>query len=485
MPSSLSFSASTVLFPSLMAGIWAGHQLFYVSYGARFAESFLSVSWFALVAIAAFAVYSYQREKRGDVTGADTGMLVLAVTFFFIFGASVYARYYLRHHVEWPGKRQMVSGVVVSVPEAKGKWMRCDIETSAISGAPGAHRSFKLRAYLPDSVPLGTTISGEAWVGWPKRHRGSSFDYALWLYVQGYSGTAYFRPTTNLASRGGEKGHSPSLSARRLQQRLVRAYNESGLGQEYASLASALTLGDRSRVSQETRAAYNEAGAAHLLALSGLHLGIIIGFFSWLLGRRLLRFSHWRFLTVPLLTLFVWAYAFVAGLPASLVRAALMATFILLTFLLRREVQLLNSLFLAAFIMLLLRPTYLFDVGAQLSFLAVLGIGMLYSPLVDLMKYHSYAAYIWLHRHHLWWAASGLMVSASSWLFTSPLVYHYFHRLTPWGIVLNLIYVPLTTVLIYACLLLLLCSLCHAPSFLLSAICYIIRLIVDVQMWVM
>ena len=178
-------------------------------------------------------------------------------------------------------------------------------------------------------------------------------------------------------------------------------------------MASALTLGDRSRVSQETRAAYNEAGAAHLLALSGLHLGIIIGFFSWLLGRRLLRFSRWRFLTVPLLILFVWAYAFVAGLPASLVRAALMATFILLTFLLRREVQLLNSLFLAAFIMLLLRPTYLFDVGAQLSFLAVLGIGMLYSPLVDLMKDHCYAAYIWLHRHHLWWAASGLEKSAS------------------------------------------------------------------------
>ncbi len=464
-----------------MAGVWVGHQLFYVHFGLRWADSFLAVSWLSLIAIAAYAYFVYRREKRGDMSGASAGMLILAFTFFFLFGMSICTRYFQRHWIEWSGGRQAVSGVVMTVSEVRGKWKRC-----TLACADDTHGFYLLRAYFPDSLPLGTSVSGDAWVGWPRQHSGQTFDYARWLYVQGFSGTAYF---SGSVKRGGDVPlpltYRLMLGARRLQHRLVSAYRESGLGSDYVALASALTLGDRSRVSQETRAAYNDAGAAHLLALSGLHLGIIIGFFTWLLGRRLLRFSRWRFLLVPLLILFVWAYAFVAGLPASLVRAALMSTFILFTFLLRREVSLLNGLCLAAFLMLLFRPTYLFDVGAQLSFLAVLGIALVYSPLVDLMKEHFYGTYIWLHRHYLWWAASGLMVSASAWLFTSPLVYLYFHRLTPQAIVLNLAYIPITTVLIYSCLTLLILSLCHAPAPVLSAAGLVIRFLADVQMWLM
>ena len=106
---------------------------------------------------------------------------------------------------------------------------------------------------------------------------------------------------------------------------LEKRLQESGLQDESLSLGAALLLGKRDGISRELRQAYSESGAAHLLALSGLHLGILYGLLHFLIIRRI-RFSQWKWFALPPLLLLLWGYVILTGMPLSLVRAAVMCT---------------------------------------------------------------------------------------------------------------------------------------------------------------
>ena len=279
----------------------------------------------------------------------------------------------------------------------------------------------------------------------PPVNRGNpdEFDYRRWRWVQGAEADS--------ASLLG-KVKAKALS---LRSRLVRQYAASGLDDEALALVAAVTLGDRSMLRRETRDLYAAAGASHLLALSGLHLGIIVGLFlTWLNGRWLL--SRWRPLLALLILLFIWTFAFVAGLPTSLVRASLMTSVFVLASLIGRGGQPLNHLVLTAWLMLLCRPFFLFDVGTQLSFAAVAGILVIH-PRVSKWAFERWRFRLfWLQRYHLLWPFQLFSVSFSAQLFTLPLVAFYFHRISLYAPLFSLLFIPLTTLLIYGALFVLL-----------------------------
>ena len=193
----------------------------------------------------------------------------------------------------------------------------------------------------------------------PPVNRGNpdEFDFVRWRWIQGVEDSASW--TARLRHR-----------ALKLRAALAERYAIADMDAEAQAIVVASTLGDRSQLSSQTRDLYSAAGASHLLALSGLHLSIIVGLFLMFLNGRLY-LSRWRPLVGGLVILFIWCYAFVAGLPTSLVRASLMMSLFLVGSLLNRNGQPLHWLVLTALVMLLIRPVYLFDVGAQLSFAAV------------------------------------------------------------------------------------------------------------------
>ena len=278
----------------------------------------------------------------------------------------------------------------------------------------------------------------------PPANRGNpdEFDYRRWRWLQGME-AAPASPFGLLRSR--------ALS---LRERLVRRYASAGLDEESLSLAVAVTLGDRSLLRRQTRDLYAEAGASHLLALSGLHLGILVGLLlTWMNGRLLL--SRWRPWVGVAALLLVWTFAFVAALPASLVRAALMTSILIVASLMQRRSSPFHLLVLTALMMLLCRPFYLFDVGAQLSFAAIGGILLLHPRVVEWgfsrWTFHCY----WLQRHHLLWPLELFSVSCSAWVFTLPLVAIYFHRISLYAPLFSIVFIPLTTAFIYVALLLL------------------------------
>ena len=211
---------------------------------------------------------------------------------------------------------------------------------------------------------------------------------------------------------------------------------------EAQALIAAMVLGDKSSLTKQEYDRFATTGASHVLALSGLHLSIIYLLLTRLtLGRR----RSWL-IQILVLTA-VWTYALLTGLPTSLVRAATMITVYGLFSLGGRRRASLNVLCFTAIIMLLFDRSALFDVGFQLSFMAMLGI-LLFVPLME-----SWLSARWMMEHRiLSWVLSLLMASVAAQMGTAPLVAYYFGRFSTWFLVTNIIVIPLTTILLYAAL---------------------------------
>jgi len=201
-------------------------------------------------------------------------------------------------------------------------------------------------------------------------------------------------------------------------------------------VAKALLIGERSSITDELRDAYAHTGAIHILAISGLHLGIIYGFLLFVFTRFR---KTWWFVLLSLLSL--WFFAFIAGLPPSVVRAAFMFSVLAIGQLMHRKSNVHNTLFLSAFVLLLINPNVLYDVGFQLSYLAVLGIIITYQPLKQFLHFKS----IILNKA---WALTCVSISAQ--LLTAPLIVYYFHNVSLIFFVTNLVVVPLTTAILFS-----------------------------------
>ncbi len=220
-----------------------------------------------------------------------------------------------------------------------------------------------------------------------------------------------------------------------VQSALTARLEKSGVSSRTLALCSALVVGRKDGLKRETRQAYNRAGAGHLLALSGMHLGIIYGL-MYLVFIRLVRFSKWRWHALPLVLLALWGYTLVAGMPVSLVRAALMLSLMTAFSLMEYDTDPLHPLALAAIIVLMISPRALLSVSFQLSFTAVFFILALWRPLSDKFQGAN-------------WAVRLLMVSCIASFGTMPLVAYYFHQVSLVGPLFSLILIPLTTVIIY------------------------------------
>ena len=207
-----------------------------------------------------------------------------------------------------------------------------------------------------------------------------------------------------------------------------------------------MVLGDKSALSRDIKNTYSITGASHVLALSGLHLGIIYVLLSMLVvGRR------WRFITQILIILSIWAFVFLVGMPTSVVRAAVMLTVYALLALGHRNKMSVNTLAFTAIVMLLFQPSALFTVSFQMSFMAVLSI-LLFVPLFE----RAFSAeYLMTHRCVKWlWGM--VTVSFAAQIGVAPLIAYYFGRFSSWFLLTNFIVIPAAMVILYLSLLVLL-----------------------------
>lgn len=227
-----------------------------------------------------------------------------------------------------------------------------------------------------------------------------------------------------------------------IAERLTSDGTDGAADRDALAVLVAMTLGDKSALTKELRDVYAVSGASHILALSGLHLGIIYMFLTFLtLGRRR------RWLVQVLLVLAVWAFALLTGLSTSIVRAAIMITVYSLFALGGRRHASLGVLSFTALVMLLADSRSLFDVGFQLSFMSMVGI-LLFVPLME-----GLTPVRWIMAHPVThWLFGLLAVSLAAQLGTAPLVAYYFGRFPLWFLLTNLVVVPLATLILFGTL---------------------------------
>ena len=336
--------------------------------------------------------------------------------FMFLVGVVLTGDAWKEVEMDWSPSKQVYKGVLVESLVEKPKTFQCRVRTSGK----------EVLLYLPKDSLSVLLKPGDELLFRAKVEE----NYARYLYYDGISGTAYVPANawTKIESEGLDDWKTSALGIR---EWLIGKYRQWGIGEEQMPVLSALTLGHKGDLDKETREAYSVAGIAHVLALSGMHIGIIWFLLRWLKGG----------LVIPLL----WAFAFIVGLEPSVVRAVVMCMLMELGRLSGSKVFSMNTLSVAAFFMLLYNPFYLFDVGFQLSFVAVASILLFYPVLFPLFSFkNKWARWTW----------GILCVSMAAQLGTAPLVMYYFSNFSVYFLITNLAASVLVPFIIYGAILL-------------------------------
>lgn len=244
------------------------------------------------------------------------------------------------------------------------------------------------------------------------------------------------------------------LKAQDFRQQAEQQLHTLHIGEQDFAVIAAMAMGDKSALNQETKETYSISGTSHILAVSGLHIGIIFQLIILLLGGK--RRSK---LTIILSTTIVWAYVIFIGFPASAVRAATMLSIYSMVLLSLRPDPTLNTLALAYIIMVLVNPFNIFDIGFQMSFLAVGSILLFYPLFFALLSSHNNTI------RAIW----GLFcVSLAAQIGTLPLIVFYFGRISCYSLITSFIAIPAATLILYLCVLLFILSPLTYISFLAS-----------------
>ncbi len=300
------------------------------------------------------------------------------------------------------------------------------------------------------------------WAQWQRPQKPTNpeqFNYRQFLERNGILHQAYVKAEFVQLLEGYQKKDLRGFVFN-LRKKLLENLKEYGFrGAEY-SIAAAILLGQDNTMDPRLRSDFAAVGAMHILCVSGLHVGVI-----FLILEQLLRFLNRRkrgpFIKAVLIIIMIWFYAALTGLEPSVLRASTMVSFVVIGKTIRRPTSVYNSLAASAFVLLIIDPLIISQIGFQLSYLAVLSI-VAFQPLLYRM---------WLPRNTIvdkLWAITTVSVAAQ--LGTFPLAIHYFHIFPLYFLITNLIVIPLSSFIIYAGLLFFFTAFFHPAAWLFSKV---------------
>lgn len=356
-----------------------------------------------------------------------------AVSFMFLTGYLLTDLKGQQVRIDWSSEKGVYEGTVLEMPVEKERSIQYKLQVNGKNILLYLSKdSVSRKVRMGDCLQFYTQIR-------PPENRGDSigFDYAAYLYHKGISGTA-FAASGYWRVRKEEPSLSLKQKALSVRERIVGEYRKWGMSEEQLPVLSALTIGYKAELDKEQRDRYSAAGISHVLALSGLHVGIIWTLLGMML-RPLEYTRHLRWLKWGLSTALLWAFAFVSGLEASVVRAVIMCMLMELGRLSGSRTLSMNTLAIAACCMLLYNPFYLFDVGFQLSFVAVISILLFYSLFNRLVR---------TDNRLLRWGWSTMSVSLAAQLGTAPLVMYCFSNFSVYFLLANMVAAVLVPLII-------------------------------------
>ena len=332
-------------------------------------------------------------------------------------------------------------GAVNDAPIKKGKWVRLKLNIEGLGRDAGNidERNGNLLLYVSrdsasEEIKYGDLLffkNTPTEVGPPKNPH--SFDFRKYLHFQNIHYQAFVR--------GGEwkileHGHGNIFfsTAIALQERFLEILKKHLPSEKEFAVGSALILGYRDEIPEEVQTAYSQTGAMHVLAVSGLHVGIVFIILNFFLIKIKSSSPAWRVSKVLIILLAIWAFALITGSSPSVTRAAVMFSFLNIGLAFRQYMSIYNTLASSAFFILLFNPYLIASVGFQLSYLAVFGIVYFQPKIARLWKVNNKIG------NYMWQLAC---VSLAAQITTLPLTFYYFNQLPVYFWLTGLILVPL------------------------------------------
>lgn len=298
------------------------------------------------------------------------------------------------------------------------------------------------------------------------------FNYGKYLEKQQIYGQLYSKPF-DVIKTGVE--HSLWISFSNYREHLISNFEKTSLSKDELYVFVALLLGQQQDISPEILKDYQYAGAVHILSVSGLHIGFILMFLNQLLSR-VPNSKKGSLLKLFIILIGLWSFATLAGLSASVVRSVTMFSFLAIGNHLRRTVNIYYTLFVSMFLLLLFKPSFLYDVGFQLSYLALFFIIWLQPILQDIWQpKNKIVKYFW----------SIITVSTAAQIGAMPLSIYYFHQFPGLFFLTNLVILPLLGVIMaIGVISILLAALNFIPEFMVYIISFSIKVLNEIIHWV-
>ena len=332
---------------------------------------------------------------------------------------------------------------ILEVPEEKTNSLKTIIQVKYINKNDSILKSNeKIIAYFnttfPEKIFPGQQVIFENTPQEIKnRNNPFEFDYQKYINRKKIYRQVYLSDNTFVFCRY-KPFKSLKIIAEQLRHTLLNRYKNAHFGENEFQIISALTLGYKRGLDPEIKRIFSAAGAMHVLAVSGLHVGIIFMLVSFVfVFLRKSKSGKYIFICVSIFCL--WTYALLTGFSPSVQRAATMFSFIVIGQNLKKQTSIYNSLAASAFLLLLLNPNNLFEVGFQLSYSAVFGIVFMQPKFEKI--YHPRFLII----RYLW---SLLTVSVAAQIATFPLAVFYFNQIPTYFWLTNLILIPAVILLI-------------------------------------
>lgn len=396
--------------------------------------------FFLVLSIGAHSVKRYHYRMFFGIFACIVCMLVGAI----LLVARTEHTFYL-----WPSAPTVYQGTVMEVPRKKARTWQSIVKVESIrdvsSGVWKKVDREVLMYWMPDSLQ-GNLECGDRFYFKAKIERPVSereligFDYGQYLARQGIAGTGIVY-TGNWKISKRASSYTLRQKALLLREKLVRQYRNWGLEGDELAVVAALTVGDKSELTKDLKSMYSAAGTSHVLALSGLHIGIIASIFLFTLSPLRVLKGGKIFITIVLLFL-LWGFAFLTGLSASVVRAVTMfSLYGVASICSENRYSGMFSLSLAAFLMLLYQPLYLFDVSFQLSCIAVFFILLLMPLFQDLFRGKN---------RIVRYVGNTVAISVAAQMGTMPFILYYFGSFPTYFLLANLVVTPLAICIIGA-----------------------------------
>ena len=360
---------------------------------------------------------------------------------------------HIRNFTFYKSEAVAIRGVVVSFPQIKSNFSSFVLTAQQVTWAEKIYPvcgKVMVKIFRKENVSYADQLILEGKLFRPYQAKNSSFSYRDYLENQGIYSILTVSKNKPIRYLGKSKVNPLKLIAYKIRDR-SSAILFKNLSLSQAGVFSAMILGARSKVPSGLRRLFIQTGTVHILAISGLHVGIVVFILELILKVLSLRRRRRYLIIIP----FLIFYCFLTGARPSVIRATIMAIVVLTGFLLRKETQISHSLSLAALIILMVNPRQLFNLGFQLSFVSVISIIYL-SPIIkkffDITKAQKSTQVqrerLCYLKKILGFSGKALSVSLAAWLGILPFIAYYFRIISPVTVLANLVVVPYLAVVI-------------------------------------